>query len=98
MIEKIQGKKVDVCQQGCGRRSCFRLGQDKGTFTPGRGYTSYHKTPRWVCMTRHLHGCPVFGVCPTCKVGTIEGETKCNRCGGPLVTVEEFKLMNQTKT
>ncbi len=46
------------CDQWCRWRWCLHPGEDKGTFAPGRGYTSYHKTPRPVCMTRHLHGCP----------------------------------------
>lgn len=58
MIIKMDGKKVDVCDRNCVSKKCFWLGQDKGTFVQGRGYTSYHKTPRWVCMRRHLHGCP----------------------------------------
>jgi hypothetical protein len=36
-------------------------GEDKGTFSQGQGYTSYHKVPIPVCMTRHMHGCPTEG-------------------------------------
>lgn len=42
----------------CEYRSCYQWGQDKGTFVTGRGYTAYHKVPREVCMTNHMHGCP----------------------------------------
>ena len=54
------GKKalVDVSQKECPKLNCYQLGQDKGPYSPGRGYTSYYKTPKWVCMRRHLHGCP----------------------------------------
>ena len=54
------GKKalVDVRAEECPKLNCYRLGQDKGPYSPGRGYTSYYKVPKWVCMTRHLHGCP----------------------------------------
>jgi hypothetical protein len=50
----------DVCEpRKCQFRSCFRPGEDKGSFVQGRGYVSYHKVPKKVCMTRHLHGCPL---------------------------------------
>lgn len=42
----------------CLFRACYSPGEDKGNFTPGRGYTSYHAEPRPVCMTRMCHGCP----------------------------------------
>jgi hypothetical protein len=42
----------------CWARSCMRAGEDKGSFTVGRGYTSYHKKPKPVCVTRDYHGCP----------------------------------------
>ena len=63
MLIKLQvwdGKKalVDVRADEFPKLNCYRLGQDKGPYSPGRGYTSYHKTPKWVCMRRHLHGCP----------------------------------------
>ena len=59
-IKQSDGKKieVDVSDKSCATATCFSLGQDKGTFVQGRGYTSYHAKPRWVCMRRHLHGCP----------------------------------------
>ena len=50
---------VSTCDRECVFRECLHVGEDKGTFVQGRGYTSYHKTPELVCMTRHLHGCPM---------------------------------------
>lgn len=40
-------------------RECYHPGENKGTYSPGRGYTSYHKVPIKVCGTRYFHGCPV---------------------------------------
>lgn len=46
----------------CGKfawwKSCFCPGENKGTFSQGRGYTSYYKNPKKVCGTRMFHGCP----------------------------------------
>lgn len=42
----------------CWARECLWVGEDKGSYTPGRGYTSYHDKPHPVCTKRHLHGCP----------------------------------------
>lgn len=50
---------VDVSDKFCIARTCFHVGEDKGSFTVGRGYTSYHAKPVLVCMTRHCHGCPI---------------------------------------
>ena len=33
-------------------------GENKGTYVQGQGYTSYHKTPIPLCMTRERCGCP----------------------------------------
>lgn len=54
------GKKaqVDVSGKECPKLKCYHLGQHKGPYVQGRGYTSYYKVPKWVCITRHLHGCP----------------------------------------
>ena len=87
---KVDGKlaPVDVARKDCPGRPCFWLGQDKGTYTPGRGYTSYHAKPRWVCMTRHTNGCPIHSVCsaPECRTCSVlaPGEM-CERCGAALV-------------
>lgn len=72
MEVKINGKRVDVADSLCAERSCFILGVDKGTFVPGRGYTSYHKEQRWVCQRRMLHGCPTWHVCAHCHYALSE--------------------------
>ena len=46
------------CDALCPKRQCFHLGEDKGTYSQGRGYTSYHEKPIPCCMTRLIHGCP----------------------------------------
>lgn len=52
------GREADVLAEDCVGRPCLWVGEDKGSYTPGRGYTSYHKKPRLVCWTRHQRGCP----------------------------------------
>ena len=52
------GRDAAVSDESCVGRPCLNIGEDKGTFTQGRGYTSYHKNPKLVCLTRDLHGCP----------------------------------------
>jgi hypothetical protein len=42
----------------CEFRECCAPGEDKGTFSQGRGYTGYHGKARSCCLTNHLHGCP----------------------------------------
>ena len=70
VIRFASGERVDVIDADCEFRPCFWLGFDKGSFTPGVGYTRYHEGgPRAVCWTRHLKGCPHVGVhlkCGTC--------------------------------
>ena len=46
------------CDLLCRFRSCYHPAENKGSFTPGRGYTRYYDTPDPVCGTRHAHGCP----------------------------------------
>jgi len=46
------------CDPLCEWRHCLRKGEDKGSFVHGQGYVSYHKTPKHVCLTRHVSGCP----------------------------------------
>jgi len=76
MLVKIGRKNVDVSSQDCASRPCFVLGVDKGTYTPGRGYTSYHRDgrgklkPRPVCETRHHRGCPTNSVCERCRTSS----------------------------
>jgi ribosomal protein L37E len=52
------GRDADVMDERCVGRPCLHVGEHKGTFVQGRGYTSYFKDPKLVCMHRHLHGCP----------------------------------------
>lgn len=85
-LVKIDGRDVDVLNNACEYRPCFWLGFDKGSFTQGVGYTSYHRGgPRAVCMTRHLHGCPHVGfhvVCGDCHAVV----------GGPYATDDHVVL------
>lgn len=78
MLVMIGKQKVDVLEPACAKRDCFALGFNKGSFTPGRGYTSYHKDSKGkrvekpVCSTRHHRGCPSNSVCPKCRLATVE--------------------------
>jgi len=87
-----EGKLVDVLKKDCLSRSCFMLGFDKGTYVQGRGYTSYHKKERPVCMTRHLNGCPHHSICPQCRLLSVEqAGAACEHvgCGGVTEPWEE---------
>jgi hypothetical protein len=89
MIIKVKdsdGKRLSVntCDSKCGKRDCFQLGQDKGPFVQGRGYTSYYEKPLWVCMRRHLRGCPSAGVCPNCHSSFLSLQKICSICGQGL--------------
>lgn len=84
MIIKREGHSVDVSDAKCKTRLCFWLLQDKGSFTQGRGYTSYHAKPRWVCGKRHLDGCPCDAICPQCRSVHMSDEVNCKSCRGPL--------------
>jgi hypothetical protein len=64
---KIDKKLVEVVDKRCKGQTCFQLFNDKGTYSPGRGYTSYYAKPRWCCGTNHLHGCPTIGRCKICN-------------------------------
>lgn len=86
MKVKIGKFNVDVVDKDCPKRSCYRLGFDKGSYTPGRGYTSYHKDSKGknieypVCMTRHLNGCPCNSICPICRIISVKSSgDKCDR-------------------
>ena len=98
MLVKIGTLKVDVLDAKCGDRECFALGFDKGSFTQGRGYTSYHtdakgrRVERPVCMTRHLRGCPTNSVCAACRACSVDAiGSKCSRhaCDGVTVATGE---------
>lgn len=78
MLVKIGKHNVDVIELACARRDCFALGFDKGSFTPGVGYTNYHKDSKGkriekpVCSTRQYRGCPSNSVCPLCRLATVD--------------------------
>ncbi len=97
---KIEGRLVDVLGKECATRPCFSLGFDKGAFTPGRGYTSYHtdsrgkRVERAVCGTRLFRGCPTNSVCSVCRTGDVEEPgTPCDRpgCSGVRVAITESR-------
>ena len=72
MIVRVGKRHVDVANKKCPDRPCYQFGFDKGTYVQGRGYTSYHKEERPVCLTRHLHGCPGNSVCGDCRLVSVE--------------------------
>lgn len=45
------------CDSLCQYRPCYRPSENKGTYNPGRGYTSYHSEPEPVCAERQDRGC-----------------------------------------
>ena len=61
-MKRPSDKLPPECDEYCPYRKCYAPGFDKGSFTPGRGYTSYHKVPRPCCMTRLTKGCPSYGI------------------------------------
>lgn len=52
------GRDADVRDHECEGRPCLHIAEDKGSYSVGRGYTSYYKNPQLCCMTRHVRGCP----------------------------------------
>lgn len=52
------GRPCATLDSLCAYRDCLQIGEDKGTFTPGFGYTHYHAKPKLVCIRRDYHGCP----------------------------------------
>jgi hypothetical protein len=97
MLVKIGKQRVDVLEPACAKRECFSLGFDKDSFSPGRGYTSYHQDAKGkrvekpVCGTRHYHGCPCNSVCEVCRSVSVEppgGQCKKRSCAGKLVERE----------
>lgn len=77
---KRDGKtvQVDVSYKTCPSKSCFRIGEDKGTFVQGKGYVKYHDKVRLVCWQRHIDGCPTTSICRFCHTMFPEGEV-CDR-------------------
>jgi hypothetical protein len=89
MIVKHGKYKVDVSRKDCIKRDCFWLGFNKGTFSQGRGYTSYYEKPIPVCWERHMRGCPINSVCPICRsagVDSVGSECRSPICDG--ITIE----------
>lgn len=59
VFDVIAAGKSGCCDPDlCWMRECMWVGEDKGSYSPGRGYTSYHAKPRPVCSTRQNRGCP----------------------------------------
>jgi len=56
IMDKRHGRKVDVCDADCPRRSCYWARLDPGSFTQGRGYQ--YRSDEWLCGNREIHGCP----------------------------------------
>lgn len=80
MLVRIGKIHVDVADAKCPKRDCYSLGFDKGSFTPGRGYTRYHEKEKPVCGHRLYHGCPTNSVCPVCRGASVEPPgTPCDR-------------------
>lgn len=52
------GRDCSVFEDVCAYRPCLNIGENKGSFTQGVGYTHYYEKPQLVCMTRHCRGCP----------------------------------------
>ena len=83
MLGRIKGKSVDVCERACAKLPCLWLFENKGSFTPGVGYTAYFAKPKWVCGTRHLRGCPTTCACLDCHraIAPCHPQDKCRDCG-----------------
>ena len=52
------GRDADVLDERCCARRCLHVGEDKGSYSQGRGYTRYYANPKLCCMSRLNHGCP----------------------------------------
>jgi len=90
---KVDGRKVSVASSRCKDCSCLSPMPDKGPFTQGLGYTSYYKKPKWVCRTRHLHGCPLTRTCPHCNTGAVPSSDpdRCEWCKAPWTDPPEVE-------
>ena len=100
MKVKIGGERVEVLDGLCPLRECYHRGEDKGSFSQGRGYTSYHRDgPRIVCGRRQYHGCPfplpAAKCCDTPDLPAISGKRpqsrrRCRACQKWMpTTIEE---------
>jgi len=54
------GKKVDVREVSCLKKSCYWPRPDPGVFTQGQGYHSRGYDAGWLCGTREARGCPTI--------------------------------------
>jgi hypothetical protein len=88
---KTKRGMVDVADAGCGEHlPCFAIGEDKGTYMQGRGYTSYHSKPQLVCWTRHLQGCPTVWSCIPCRrIWGAYSDEICPICKGVMEKIEQ---------
>lgn len=69
------------CDVLCEWRDCLHRGENKGPYSPGRGYTGYYPEPEYVCMTRMQQGCPLeYGTRPavssSCVAASLRGESE----------------------
>lgn len=85
----IDKRQVDVSRRDCGKRPCFFLGFDRGSYTPGLGYSYYADRKEYaVCWTRHLNGCPMNSICPKCRLLSVEEPgSRCEHVGCDGLTV-----------
>ena len=91
LIEKHWSGKTEAildCEE-CLYRPCLHLDFNKGSYTKGRGYTYYYENPDLVCMTSHVHGCPMelpeliaerARCCPAPTFAKARGNPKRQRC------------------
>lgn len=93
MIIRYDKKLVDVAGKGCNDLPCFWLFCDKGSFVPGRGYTSYRDKIYWCCGTRHMQGCPGVGVCLDCRhiITPSEKKDTCSWCQSTNIEIKDSK-------
>jgi hypothetical protein len=73
----------------CIYRPCLHLDVNKGSYTPGRGYTEYYKDPNVVCLKNHRDGCPYplpdpdpenMRCCPAPTFAKSRGNSRRQRC------------------
>jgi hypothetical protein len=58
--DKKLKKQVDVSCVECLNYTCYWPRQNPGSFSTGRGYSSYgdERDNEYLCGTRNAHGCP----------------------------------------
>lgn len=60
------------CDDLCRFRPCYNKYENKGSFTPGTGYTDYYDDFTPVCSTRMSQGCPPTRNAPGDKANHIK--------------------------